>query len=118
MKEVVIGSDKKPNFNSVSLWNGAPISENNYFYILESNVIINIRLYVTKESEEGRKLKEWLLIESNRNKQSVYDKALELMIPYLTIDDLYSSFDSKIKEAWNGGYKKAQCDIRKVLGIN
>lgn len=118
MKEIVIGSDKKPIFNSISLWKWAPISENAYFYKLESDVISNTLLYVAKDSKEGMSLKEWLLNDSNRNKQSVHDKALELMIPYLTIDDLYNSFDLKIKEAWRDGYKKAQRDICKALGVD
>lgn len=117
MKEIVIGSDKQPNFNSMTLWEWAPISENSIFYILENDLFENIILYVDKNSNEGEDLKKWLDIDTNRNKQSVYEKALELLIPWLSTEDLYEAFTVKSKKAHEYGYRRAQINICKALGI-
>lgn len=113
-KEIVIGGDLKPNFNSVCLWHMADISENSKFYILDTKYS---RIYVVKESEEGEGIKEWLINKENRNNEAVKKKAIELILPRLTSDDFFEIINGEIDCAWKEGYRMAQFDIRKALGM-
>lgn len=115
-KEIVIGADIKPIFNSISLWYMGDAKENTVFYILVSN-ILDMRIYIYKNSEEGKEIGKWLSCEDNRNNDSVQRKALELVVPRLTVDDFLEFIDEKSTSSYKEGYTKAQYDIRKALGI-
>ena len=115
-KEIVIGSDIEPVFNSIALWYYGDVSENSIFYILESHMT-DTRIYVFKKSQEGKELEEWLSCEENRNNYSVQRKALELLLPRFSVDDFLRIIDNEKSGSWNDGYKKAQHDIRKALGL-
>ena len=115
-KEIVIGADVKPIFNSRCMWYFGDASENSVFYILNSD-ITDTRIYIYKSSKEGEEIGKWLSKEENRNNDSVQKKALELLLPRLTIDEFFGIIDKEKSSSWNDGYKKAQCDIRKALGL-
>ena len=115
-KEIVIGSDINPIFNSICLWAGADASENSVFYILDSD-ITNTRIYIYKKSQEGEEIGKWLASEENRNNDSVQRKALELLLPRLTVDEFFEIIDKEKNSSWSSGYKKAQYDIRIALGF-
>ena len=115
--ELVIGTDKPSSLVGItSLWYMADASENTDFYIFYSN-LTGIRLYVYKDSKEGAKLNEWLKCEENRNNDIIQRKALELILPHLTVNDFYQIIDREKSNSWDAGYKKAQLDIRKALGV-
>lgn len=42
---------------------------------------------------------------------------LELLLPRLTVEEFFEIIDKEKSASWEGGYKKAQYDIRKALGI-
>ena len=115
-KEIVIGADVKPVFNSISLWYMGDAKENTAFYILVLN-ILDMRIYIYKNSKEGKEMAEWLSCENNRNNDSVQQKALELVLPRLTTDDFFEVIDKVKSSSWEEGYAKAQYDIRKALGL-
>lgn len=115
-REIVIGADVKPIFNSICMWRCADASENSVFYILNSD-ITDTRIYIYKDSKEGEEIGKWLSHEENRNNNSVQRKALELMLPRLTTDEFFGIIDKEKSSSWNDGYRKAQYDIRKALGI-
>ena len=115
-KEIVIGADVKPIFDSISLWCMGDAKENTVFYILASN-ILDMRIYIYKNSEEGKEIGKWLSCKDNRNNDSVQRKALELVLPRLTVDDFLGVIDKERTFSWEEGYTKAQYDIRKALGL-
>lgn len=115
-KEIVIGADVKPIFNSIALWKWGDASENSVFYILNSD-ITDTRIYIYKDSKEGEEIEGWLSHEENRNNASVQRKALELLLPRLTINEFFEIIDNEKFTSWNEGYKKAQSDIRNALGL-
>lgn len=116
-KEIVIGADVEPIFNSVAMWYNADVNENYAFYIFKSE-IANFRIYVYKESEEGEEIKEWLSHDKNLNNNSVQRKALELLLPRLTVDDFFEIIEKEKNISWDKGYKKAQYDIRRAIGLD
>lgn len=115
-KEVVIGKNVKPYFNSTCVWCGADVSENSKFYILNSD-ILETRIYICKDSTEGKEIAEWLSQEENRNNNSVQRKAIEIMLPRLTVDEFLSVIEKEKKSSAEQGYRNAQRDIRCVLGL-
>jgi len=116
MKEMVIGANIKPIFTSIHLWKYSDISENSVFYIFNDK-LSDIRIYVYKESDEGAAIKEWLSIKENRNDDSVQRKAIELLLPRLSVDDFLEIINKERKSSWDDGYEQAQYDIRKALGL-
>ena len=84
MKEIVIGADVEPIFNSIALWPWADVSQNSMFYIFMEG-LSDTRVYIYKKSEEGKNIEEWLSCEENRNNESVQRKALELLLPHLSV---------------------------------
>lgn len=116
-KEIVIGADVEPIFNSRCMWYWGDVSENSVFYILNSD-ITDTRIYIYKNSKEGEDIKEWLSHEENRNNDSVQKKAIELLLPRLTIDDFFEIIEKEKNISWDEGYKKAQYDIRKAIGYD
>ena len=115
-KEIVIGEDIKPIFTSIALWYYGDVSENTVFYVFNS-YITDTRIYIYKKSKEGEEIEEWLSLEENRNNDSVQRKALEILLPRLTVDEFLGIIDKEKSISWNNGYKKAQHDIRKALGL-
>lgn len=115
-REIVIGANVKPIFNSRCMWYRGDASENSVFYILNSD-ITDTRIYIYKNSKEGEEIKEWLSHEENRNNDSVQKKAIELFLPRLTVNEFFGIIDKEKSSSWNDGYKKAQYDIRKALGV-
>lgn len=116
MNEIVIGGNLEPNFNSLSLWQFADISQNSKFYIL-NNQLFNYRIYVVKESKEGELIKDWISNEKNRNNASVQDKSLELILPYLKKEDILKVIEEESSLAFNRGYKEAQKNMQIALGL-
>lgn len=116
MKEMVIGANIQPIFTSIHLWKYSDISENSVFYIFDEK-LSGIRIYVYKESDEGEAIKEWLSIKENRNDDSVRRKAIELLLPRLSVDDFLEIINKERKSSWDDGYEQAQYDIRKALGL-
>lgn len=114
--EIVIGADIEPIFNSICMWYFADASENSVFYILNPKMP-NVRIYIYKDSNEGRAIAEWLSHKENRNNKSVHRKALEILLPRLTVSEFLEIIDEAKSSAWDDGYKKAQTDIRKALGL-
>ena len=53
----------------------------------------------------------------NRNNKSVQRKALELLLPRLSVDEFFKIIDKEKKLSWDNGYSQAQYDIRKSLGL-
>lgn len=115
-KEIVIGADIKPIFNARCMWYMGDASENSVFYILNSD-IFDARIYIYKDSKDGEEIDEWLSQEENRNNDSVQRKALEYLLPRLTIDEFFEVINKEKSSSWNEGYKKAQYDIKKALGF-
>ena len=70
-----------------------------------------------EKSEEGKNIEEWLSCEENRNNESVQRKALEILIPYLSVDDVLKIVNKERDAGYVNGYEQAQSDIRKALGI-
>jgi hypothetical protein len=116
MEELVIGTTKPSKFNSHCMWYGADASENSIYYILNCD-ITDTRIYIYKDSTEGIEIKEWLSKEQNQNNDSVQRKALAIVMPYLSVDDFFEIINREKLTSWNDGYKKAQYDIRKALGL-
>lgn len=116
MKEIVIGADIEPIFNSICLWHFGDASENSVFYILNSR-ISNTRIYIYKKSDEGKAIEEWLSHKENRNNDSVQRKALELLLPRLSVDEFLEIVNKENKLSWRDGYQQAQHDIREALGL-
>ena len=115
-KEIVIGTDIEPIFTSIALWYYGDVSENTVFYVFNS-YITDTRIYIYKKSKEGEEIEEWLSLEENRNNDSVQRKALEILLPRLTVDEFLGIIDKEKSISWNNGYKEAQHDIRKALGL-
>ena len=116
IKEIVIGANIEPIFNSIALWYYGDAAENSVFYILKEK-LSNTRIYIYKESDDGIAIKEWLSNEKNRNNDSVHRKALELLLPRLSVDEFFEIIDREKKLSWDNGYSQAQYDIRKALGL-
>lgn len=115
-KELVIGADVEPIFNSIALWSWGDAAQNSVFYILKER-LSDTRIYIYKNSEEGEKIKEWLSCKENRNNESVQRKALELLLPHLSVDDFLEIINNERKLSHAKGYEQAQRDMRKVLGL-
>ena len=115
-REVVIGTEQEPIFNATCMWYGADASENYVYYILNLE-IMNVRIYVYKNSSYGTELGRWLSQEENRDNDCVQKKALELLLPRLTVEEFFEVIDKAKSASWDEGYRKAQYDIRKALGI-
>lgn len=115
-KEIVIGANIEPNFNAKCMWYFGDASENSTFFILNSD-ITDTRIYIYKKSKEGEEIGEWLSKKENRNNDSVQRKALELLLPRLTVNEFFEIIEKEKQFSWNDGYKKAQSDIQKALGF-
>ena len=115
-KEIVIGANIEPIFNSIAIWYYGDAAENKVFYILKER-LSNTRIYIYKESDDGVAIKEWLSDDKNRNNESVQRKALELLLPRLSVDEFFEIIDKAKKLSWDDGYRQAQYNIRKVLGL-
>lgn len=116
-KEIVIGTDVKPtSCCKKCMWYKGDVSKDNEFYILSLDRF-DFRIYIYKDSKEGEDIKNWLSQEENRNNDSVERKVIELILPYLTVDDFFEIISKEITESFNNGYKKAKRDIRKALGV-
>ena len=113
-KEIVIGTDLKPFFNSICLWSFGHASQNKVFYILDSEYAT---VFIYKESHEGKEIEEWLSKEENRNDDSVDKKVLEFLLPKMSVDEFISIIKEETEASWCKGYTQAQRDIRKSLGI-
>lgn len=116
---IVIGADAEEFRIPVChtcLWLKADISQSSVSYCLH-NKIIPITLYVLKNSDEGKNLTDWIKTEENQNNVSVKKKAMELILPRLTTEELMSILERAQDESYEQGYKQAQSDIRKSLGI-
>lgn len=116
MNEIVIGADVEPIFNSIALWAYGDVSQNSVFYILKEQ-LSDTRIYIYKNSDDGNKIKEWLSCEENRNNKSVQRKALEILIPHLSVDDVLKIINKEKDVSYVQGYEQAQSDIRNALGI-
>lgn len=117
--EIIIGTNKKEvqlPICHTCLWLCADISQSNISYCLH-NKVIPITLYVIKDSSEGRCITEWIKNEENRNNESVGKKALELILPKLTIEELMTVLENVRNESYADGYKQAQANIRQALGL-
>lgn len=115
-KEIVIGADIEPIFNSIAMWYYGDAAENSVFYILKERMS-DTRIYIYKESDEGVAIKEWLSHEENRNNKSVQRKALELLLPRLSVDKFFEIVNKEKELSWHYGYEQAKYDIRKALGL-
>lgn len=117
-KHIVIGTDKQVDqaLGGICPWKNANISENDSFYSLD-NETIGTKLYIYKDSDEGRDLQTWLDNEDNRNNHSINKKALELMSSQLQPNEIVEIYDIKEEEGYAKGYADAQRDIRKALGL-
>lgn len=113
-KEIVIGTDLKPLFNSTCLWSLGHASQNRGFYILNSDYAT---VYIYKESQEGEEIEKWLSVKENRNNDSVDKKALEFLLPRMSADEFIAIIERETEASWCKGYTQAQRDIRKALGI-
>lgn len=116
MKEIVIGGNIEPNYNSRGLWDDANISENSKFYILE-NKLFDYRIYLVKESEEGRAIRIWLSKDENKNNESVDNKSLNYIMPFITKDDIIEKLKIRYDQGFKRGYEKSQREIRKAIGL-
>lgn len=116
--KIIIGTEREENIpsNNVCIWKNADISENDSFYVLH-NKTVKTKVYVSKDSVEGKDLTEWLGNEDNKNNDSVNKKALELISSYIDASEIMSIYDIKEEEGYVRGYADAQRDIRKALGI-
>ena len=118
MKQITIGTDK--NIDSIQggihPWKDANISENDSYYTLTTDVI-DSKLYVYKDSDDGRALQDWLNNEDNRNNDSINKKALELISSQLQPNEIVEIYDIKEEKGYAKGYADAQRDIRKALGL-
>jgi len=116
--KIIIGEHNENNIPSggICIWKNADISENDSFYLLHDKTI-KTKLYVSKDSEEGQSLKEWLENEENRNNESVNRKALELLSSQMEANEITQIYDIKEEEGYKRGYADAQRNIRKALGI-
>lgn len=115
-KEIVIGTNIEPVFSSFAMWYYGDAAQNSLFYILKEHMS-DTRIYIYKESDEGTAIEEWLSHEENRNNKSVQRKALELLLPRLSVDEFFKIIDKEKKLYWDNGYSQAQYDIRKSLGL-
>lgn len=116
---IVIGTDEKEvilPWCHTCLWHRANISQSNVSYCLH-NQIVPITLYVLKDSDEGRHITDWIQNEENCNDDAVSKKALELMLPRLTPEEIISVIERAQHLSYEQGYKQAKADIREVLGI-
>lgn len=113
---IVIGTEKPAKFNSVVLWARAHVSQNSEFYIFDFD-LTDTRIYIYKDSDEGKNIAEWLMQEENQNNEKVQKKALEILLPLLTVEEFIEIFEKERKKAWNNGYISAQENIRSVLGL-
>lgn len=116
MKEIVIGADVEPIYNSINLWYDGDVSENSVFYILWER-LSDTRIYVYKESSEGAGIKEWLSHKENRDNYMVQRKAIEFLLPRLSVDEFLEIIERKNQSSYDKGYRQAQYAIKKVLGL-
>lgn len=115
-REVVIGTEQElgeERVDGARMWY---MVETNNFYILNMEMF-DIKIYIYKDSPDGKEMDRWLSQEENRDNERVQKKALELLLPRLTIEEFFEVIDKEKSASWEGGYKKAQYDIRKALGI-
>lgn len=116
MKEIVIGADVEPIYNSICLWYFGDASENSVFYIL-NEPMSETRVYIYKESDEGEEIKEWLSHQENQNNYDVHRKALEYVLPRLSVDEFLEIIAKENNLAYDRGYRQAQYSVKKALGL-
>ena len=78
---------------------------------------MNVWIHVLKNSKEGQMFKEWIEDENNQNRQSVERKAVELLLPLMDVEDFFKIIDREKDSSWSAGYREAQDDIRRALGL-
>lgn len=116
MNRIMIGGSAVPCFTSRCLWHDSDISESSKFYIF-CNELFDVQVYIIKGSPEAKELETWLSNENNRNNESVQEKSFEYIIPKLTVNDILEMVKVQKEHSHYEGYKDAQFDIRRALGL-
>lgn len=117
---IVIGTNEKEirlPVAHICLWSNSNISQSSVSYCLH-NHIIPITLYVLKDSDEGKDITNWIENEENRNNVSVEKMAMELLLPRMKTEELVEILEIARNQSYEEGYKQAQTDIRKALGMH
>ena len=122
-EEIVIGTTDKAIFNSIRLWCGANIAENSKYYIFNVDITssIDVRIYIAKDSNEGREICEWISHEENKNNDVIDKKAWDILFQQLTTDEILEVIKERESESFKNGYRTGQLnarnEMRRVLGL-
>lgn len=115
-RKIVIGGNLKPDFNSCCLWPDSDISQNPDFYIIKNQVFITY-VCVIKKSPEGKELRAWLNDPQHLNNTAIQSLSLKWVMPTLVGEDITQLVVRTQEQSFEAGYKKAQFDIRRALGV-
>lgn len=116
-REIFIGGEKiQLPCCSIHRHGNSGVSDNSVVYNFDCK-IMNVEIHIFKDSEEGIKFKEWIEDKNNQNRQSVEHMAIKLLLPLMNVEDFFGIIDKEKNSSWNAGYRKAQYDIRRALGL-
>ena len=116
-REIFIGGEKRQlPCTSIHRYGDSGVADNSVVYNFDCG-ILDVRIHILKDSEEGKFFKDWIENEENQNRESVEKKAIEYVLPFLTADDFLAIIQRERSDASKKGYKKAQSDIRFALGF-
>lgn len=115
-KEIIIGGDKTwKSWMAKSCWFGSNVTENGDSYMIR-NTEYQYDVFVLKNSEQAKEFE--ILLENNKGNDEFFDNySTTLLLRHLTLDGFKELLKEKQEESFKKGYKKAQSDIRKALGL-
>jgi len=124
-KEFIYGAIRKPITSiTISAWNYRDCCIYRYGdhygedegYIININKF-NIKIYVINGCKEFNELKDLLSNILSIDNESIYKFIMTLAIHCSSDDEIFNIIKNTETEFFDKGYKKAQDDMKKVLGI-
>lgn len=114
-KNFYVGLEKERigTWCSMLCWSNAEVSENEIFFYLK-NKVFDCSFYISKKSDEGKSLEE---IVKTKDDSLVEEFSNNLAMKYLNYRDILILLEETEVCAFEDGYKSAQKDIRKALGL-
>ena len=114
-REIIIGGEKTwQGWSSHVCWDGANVSQNSYGFLIHCDMF-DCKMFILNGCEECDKLKYFISHEGSNYVIEHY--AIQLCLKYLTTDEVISGINRLRDMSHQMGYKEAQSDIRKALGL-
>ena len=114
-KNFYVGLDKERigTWCSMLCWSNADVSENEIFFYLK-NKVFDCSFYISKKCDDGKALEK---IVKTKDNDLVEEFSNNLAMKYLNYRDILILLEETEVYAFENGYKSAQKDIRKALGL-